>query len=132
MNILQTNGDNIYGSPCNNGNNFMLNNYKSQGQTLQHVGVFLPTHVFSHGQLYVALTRAGNSNNVSMYIVKIKNQYYFDDDGICTKNIVYHEVLNSWTLNVCVIWLGYFYFICCVLSKLFAFITNKFVLLCVT
>ncbi len=28
---------------------------KAQGQSLEHVGVYLPAPVFAHGQLYVAL-----------------------------------------------------------------------------
>ncbi|TMW84209.1 hypothetical protein EJD97_025613, partial [Solanum chilense] len=30
---------------------------KAQGQTIPNVGLYLPQHVFSHGQLYVALSR---------------------------------------------------------------------------
>ena len=34
---------------------------KAQGQTLGRMGLFLPTPVFSHGQLYVALSRGGSA-----------------------------------------------------------------------
>ncbi|XP_065317325.1 uncharacterized protein LOC135925777 [Gordionus sp. m RMFG-2023] len=36
---------------------FVITINKSQGETFDNVGLFLPEPVFSHGQLYVALTR---------------------------------------------------------------------------
>ncbi|SAM00629.1 hypothetical protein, partial, partial [Absidia glauca] len=37
---------------------FAMTIHKSQGQTISHVGVYLNQSVFTHGQLYVALSRA--------------------------------------------------------------------------
>lgn len=36
---------------------FAMTINRSQGQTLSRVGVFLPTPVFAHGQLYAAASR---------------------------------------------------------------------------
>ncbi|KIJ14676.1 hypothetical protein PAXINDRAFT_78621, partial [Paxillus involutus ATCC 200175] len=37
---------------------------KAQGQSVKHVGLDLRSGVFSHGQLYVALSRCTNPGNV--------------------------------------------------------------------
>jgi hypothetical protein len=37
---------------------------KSQGQTFQRALVVLPTPIFSHGQLYVALSRVGSPDGL--------------------------------------------------------------------
>jgi len=39
---------------------------KSQGQTILNVGVYLPAPVFSHGQLYVAMSRATSRTNIKI------------------------------------------------------------------
>ena len=39
---------------------------KSQGQTLQHVGLNLTSPVFSHGQLYVALSCCTHPRNIKV------------------------------------------------------------------
>lgn len=56
---------------------------KAQGQTFKHVGIDLRQECFSHGQLYVALSRSGSG----------ENQYLLLPEENKTKNIVYAEVL---------------------------------------
>ncbi|GBM49541.1 hypothetical protein AVEN_108777-1 [Araneus ventricosus] len=40
---------------------------KSQGQTFDHVGIYLDEPVFSHGQLYVAHSKSRIPNHVKIY-----------------------------------------------------------------
>ncbi|GBO30387.1 hypothetical protein AVEN_273985-1 [Araneus ventricosus] len=40
---------------------------KSRGQTFDHVGIYLDEPVFSHGQLYVELSRSRIPNHVKIY-----------------------------------------------------------------
>nr|KAJ0222670.1 hypothetical protein LSAT_V11C200082770 [Lactuca sativa] len=59
-------------------------------QTIPNVGVYLPESVFSHGQLYVALSREISRDNTN---VLVKPEKTFDNDGIYISNVVYKEVL---------------------------------------
>jgi ATP-dependent DNA helicase PIF1 len=61
---------------------------KAQGQTIPTVGIYLPEPVFSHGQLYVALSRG-----VSRQTTRILAKPNKDIDR--TKNIVYRDVLEE-------------------------------------
>jgi ATP-dependent DNA helicase PIF1 len=46
---------------------FAMTISKSQGQSLQRVGVYLGTHCFTHGMLYVAASRVSDPDNI-MYL----------------------------------------------------------------
>ena len=67
---------------------FAMTANKVQGQTLNYVGISLLQPFFTHGQLYVALSRVKSSANVKIICPE-------DEKGqIRTKNIVFKEVLN--------------------------------------
>ena len=63
---------------------FSMSINKSQGQTLERVGLLLEEPCFAHGQFYVGCSRVGSEKNLK---IVCPNQQ--------TKNVVYKEVLGD-------------------------------------
>ena len=67
---------------------FAMTINKSQGQTLTQVGLFLQRPVFSHGQLYVAVSRVTNRKGLKILCCDEEGNYTNS-----TANVVYKEAL---------------------------------------
>jgi ATP-dependent DNA helicase PIF1 len=63
---------------------FAMTINKAHGQTMKIVGIYLLELVFTHGQLYVALSRATHVNDVFIFYL----------NGRTTTNVVYTELLR--------------------------------------
>jgi hypothetical protein len=83
---------------------FAMTINKAQGQTILIVGVYLPEPVFSHGQLYMALSRATAKSNIKVLAFKddrkdknknSKKRKISESLITTTLNIVYKEVLSG-------------------------------------
>ena len=75
---------------------FAMTINKAQGQSINNLGVYLPQPVFLHGQLYVALSRAGIPHKTKVMIINIKDTQgsFENNDGQFTNNVVYIEVFQ--------------------------------------
>ena len=71
--------------------------HKSQGQTLARCRLYLPATLFTHGQLYVALSRVGNPDHISVCVENTNCQGKLVDNSneIYTRNVVYTELFDS-------------------------------------
>jgi len=65
---------------------FAITINKSQGQTFNNVGVYLPFPVYSHGQLYVVISWVTSSANIKIFSSQGPDKYM--------RNVVYKEVLE--------------------------------------
>uniref|UniRef100_A0A8C5PGY6 ATP-dependent DNA helicase n=1 Tax=Leptobrachium leishanense TaxID=445787 RepID=A0A8C5PGY6_9ANUR len=76
---------------------FAMTINKSQGQTLDRVGIYLPEPVFSHGQLYVAFSRVKSSADVKIKLIDGREQGYLlpGTDACFTKNVVFKEIYSK-------------------------------------
>ena len=76
---------------------FAMTFNRSQGQSLHHCGMILPSSVWTHGQIYVGLSRCGNPDNIAIWT----NQDEFRALGLGTDgkkymtNVVYREIFTS-------------------------------------
>jgi ATP-dependent DNA helicase PIF1 len=73
---------------------FAMTINKAQGQTLKMVDIFLPKLVFTHGQLYVAMSRIRCPEGVKLLVTNgWKDAHEDAHAGVYTCNVIYTEVL---------------------------------------
>lgn len=76
---------------------FALTINKAQGQSVRYVGLDLRNPVFSHGQLYVGLSRVTAAHNLRILVADLEDVAAADLNAgsavASTTNVVYREVL---------------------------------------
>ena len=65
---------------------FCITINKSRGQTLNRVGIYLPDHCFTHGQLYVAMSRVTDEKNLLYQCMAISLEI------LCAKKFFHSQI----------------------------------------
>ena len=73
---------------------FAMTINKAQGQTLKNVGLYMPKPCFSHGQLYVALSRVIHPKFLRIFIPPLAEDHGEYEGAFYTKNIVHRNILQ--------------------------------------
>ncbi|GMF58967.1 unnamed protein product [Phytophthora fragariaefolia] len=71
---------------------FAMTINKAQGQTVHNLGLYLASPCFSHGQLYVALSRVTAPSKIKAVI---EYPELDESDGVYTANIVYRQIFDT-------------------------------------
>ncbi|KAF7842220.1 ATP-dependent DNA helicase PIF1-like [Senna tora] len=69
---------------------FAMTITKSQGQTLSNVGIYIPRPVFSHGQLYVAVSHVRKRSGLKILVTDANRRQM-----ITTTNFVFKEIFQN-------------------------------------
>jgi hypothetical protein len=72
---------------------YALTANRSQGQEFNRVLVDVSSQFFSHGQLYVAMSRVHDANDLAFFTSTANNTNDESTKCICTTNVVYDELL---------------------------------------
>ena len=67
---------------------------KSQGQTLDKVGIYMNADFFTHGQVYVALSRCGERRNIKILKRLEMGAKKANTDEECSLQICHHLIVS--------------------------------------
>lgn len=71
---------------------------KSQGQSLSHVGLYLKKSVFSHGQLYVVMSRVTNHKGLKILICDKDDGQDNSTTNVFSRN--FSKIYSSWNIGL--------------------------------
>ena len=74
---------------------FAMTINKSQGQTLERVGLYMPKACFAHGQLYVALSRVTHPKFLKIFIPRNAENHGKYENDFYSQNIVHRVILED-------------------------------------